>query len=55
MAHAARSLGAYAFDGHWTVWLVLIFGVVLAVGVFMFAGGGELTGSLAMSEPNLAP
>ncbi len=55
MAQAARHPGAHAFDGRWTGWLVLIVGVALVVGVFVFAGGGELTGSLAMSEPNLAP
>lgn len=55
MAQAARHPGAHALDGRWIGWLVLIVGVVLVVGVFMIAGGGELTGSLAMSEPNLAP
>ncbi len=55
MAHAARHLGAHAFDERQTGWLALIVGVVLAVGVLMIAGSVEFTGSLAMMEPNMAP
>ncbi len=55
MAHAARHLGAHAFDERRRGWLALIVGVVLAVGVLMIAGGLEFTGWLAMAEPNMAP
>lgn len=55
MANAATHLVVHAFDERRRGWLVLIVGVVLAVGVLMIAGGAEFTGSLAMTEPSMAP
>ncbi len=55
MANAATHLVVHAFDERRIGWLALIVGVVLAVGVLVIAGSVEFTGSLAMTEPNMAP